>query len=364
MDTRFAFEVGTTLCFQITIVVATTFALQRWVIDSRLSCRLWTTCFVSIIALVAAAFLLPHRRLFPFPSGVSRESVLNLVVWQGRIVVGFLMVWGLGIVFSIIKRAVLCFGLFRFLKFGCDAIDHTALLQRAGIGANNLPNLAILTSSEIRGPFCWQLQKPVIVLPTSLLDEDETTLRHVLAHELEHLRTQHPMQHFLQGVCSTLFWFHPLVWSAARGAELTREFLCDEVAARTTGKFSAYLRTLAKVAEQCNGGSCTDVPAGTLAFGNRRSALVRRSENLVKLAKADQKPNRFRAVVGIGMLVLASISIQQIWIPTNALASGRSEWSPWPTWTATALHHFNLHVRDFERFEDRTQLHEWIAEDN
>ncbi|EMI22354.1 peptidase M56 BlaR1, partial [Rhodopirellula maiorica SM1] len=72
------------------------------------------------------------------------------------------------------------------------------------------------------------------------------------------------MQHFLQGVCSTLFWFHPLVGPAARGAELTREYLCDEVAAKAIGKFGAYLRTLAEVAERCGSVSCTNVPKGTL----------------------------------------------------------------------------------------------------
>jgi len=373
VDLRFAFEVGCTLCLQITVVIAVTFALQRWVTDARLGCRLWTVCFVCVIGLVAAAFLLPHRRLFDFPETLfgelSRDGMLNMVVWQGRIAMALGVVWGIGVAVSLIKRAMLCVSLLRFLKHECQSVDADALLKRLEIGQHDQTGLSILTSAQIQGPFCWQLHRPVIVLPTFLLDEDESTLQHVLLHELEHLRTQHPMQHFLQGVCSTLFWFHPLVWSAARGAELTREYLCDEVAAKTSGKFGAYLRTLAKVAERCGSVSCTEVsrnkvPKATLAFGNQQSALIRRSNRLVKLAESEQSPSRWKPMVAMATLLLCAGLIQQVWLPTNAMASQRSDWSPWPTWTAGALHQIDVQVRDFELFEDRVQMHELLYEDN
>ncbi|MCC9645217.1 M56 family metallopeptidase [Rhodopirellula sp. JC740] len=364
MDSRFAFEVGCTLCLQISVVIAVTFALQRWIGDARFGCRLWTTCFVCVIGLVAAAILLPHRRLFSFPGELSRESTLNVVVWQSRLAMGLGIFWASGVVVSLVRRALLCGSLLRFLKFNCKAMDAGTLLGRVGIKPCEQSNLSILEAPQIQGPFCWQFQRPVIVLPTFLIKEDDATLRHVLLHELEHLRTQHPMQHFLQGVCSTLFWFHPLVWSAARGAELTREYLCDEVAAKTAGKFGAYLRTLAKVAERCGSVSCTGVPKGTLAFGNHESALVQRSKRLVELAEGRLKSPRWRPVFAIAGLFLVTALIQQVWLPTNAMASQRSEWSPWPKWSASVLHLFNVPVRDFEQFEDRVQMHELVYEDN
>jgi beta-lactamase regulating signal transducer with metallopeptidase domain len=376
VDVRFAFEVGCTLCLQITVLIAVTFALQRWVSDAQSGCRLWTSCFVCVIGLVAAALVLPHRRFFDFPVELSREGMLAVVVWQGRIAIVLAVVWAAGVAILLVKQAILCVSLIQFLRRKCEAVDADSLLARvqfieafepSSTGSDDpatcvasLQNLAIFSSNQIAGPFCWQLHRPVVVLPKFLLDEDDATLRHVLLHEFEHIRTHHPMQHFLQGVCSILFWFHPLVWLAARGAELAREFLCDELAAKTIGKFGVYLSTLAKVAQWCGNASCTGVPKGTLAFGNQKSALIRRSNRLVKLADGEVGSSRVRPTVAMFALLSCALLIQQVWIPTNAMASQRSDWSPWPTWTANALHQIDVHVRDFELFEDRVQMHELL----
>lgn len=358
MDARFAMEVACSLCVQISILIGSTFMIQRWVGDARAACRLWTLCFVLMIGMVSAGVLLPHRRLLDFPVTLSRETLLTLVSWQTNIAIGLGIVWAIGTTVALIRRASLCVALLKFLSTRCEKLDTIATLDRVGVKADDQEELNILSSVEIQGPFCWQLHRPVIVLPAFLIDEDDTTLRHILLHEIEHLRTRHPMQHFLQGVCSTVFWFHPMVGSAARGAELTREFLCDEVAAKTAGKFGAYLGTLAKVAERCGSVSCTQVPKGTLAFGYQKSALIRRSERLVRLAHSGTPTKPYRSLIAIAGLVAIAVSVQQVWIPTNAMASQRSDWSPWPTWTANALHQINVQVRDFERFDNRVQMHE------
>jgi beta-lactamase regulating signal transducer with metallopeptidase domain len=363
MNSSLAFEIAISLCFQVTLVVATCAGLQRRLADARWACRLWTVCFVSIIAIIVAGLLLPHRRLFSFPDMAFRETMLAVVTWQGRIGIALLSVWAIGVIVFLTRRALLCWRLMRFLKYRCAVLPSEEILARLNLDCG--PETLLLSSAEIKGPFCWQLHRPTIVLPESLVAEDDTTLRHVLLHEIEHLRTRHPMQHFLQGVCSTVFWFHPAVWIAARHAELTREFLCDEVAAIACGKFSAYLRTLARVAERCSSVSCTNAPRGTLAFGNQKSSLIRRSDRIVDLAQNHRNQSSIRPLIAVAGLVIAVAVIQQVWLPTNVLASTRSDWSPWPTWTAKALHNsLDISVRDFEPFEDRVQIHEWMHDDD
>ncbi len=360
MDSMQGLEVAASLSMQLALVVTATFFLQRWLGDARAGCRLWTLCFVGIIGLIAAGVLLPHRRLFDFPIAGDPQTMVQIFNWQSIITTMIAMTWALGAFALVIRRLWHSIQLSQFLRYECVEVDFQAWRTRFGL--DFAPHTRLLVSDKVHGPFCWQLHRPTIVLPQELMDADEITLRHVLLHEISHLRTRHPMQHFLQGVCSTVFWFHPAMWIAAGGADLTREFLCDELTATTSGKISTYLRTLAKVAECCGNPSRSNAPRGTLAFGNKRSALLKRSDRLVQLAGAAPHADRWRvaaATVGLAMLI---VLVQQIWVPTNVLASTRSQWSPWPTWSANVCHDtFGICVRDYESFEARSQIHEWMA---
>lgn len=373
MNASLAFEVVVALVLQVSLLVLATVWLQKHVRDSRGMCRMWTVCFVSILALIAVAFLLPHRRMLFLPSSLAPHTLLEIVAWQARLIKGLAGIWLIGIAFSLLRRAFQCWLLVRFLKQRCvPATDAQLAGLPSGWADADGPSadadrpprsLAILVSADINGPFCWQFHRPVIVLPQYLVDGDAMHCRHVLLHEWEHLRTNHPMQHFLQGVCSTLLWFHPAVWVAARDAELAREFLCDEVAARRGGRFSDYLRTLLKIAERCTCSPLFATASGTLAFGNRKSSLVRRSERLLELAGRASDRRSGNPNWAIAGLVLVTILVSQAWLPTNAIATHRSNWSPWPTWTATTLHDFGVTVRDFETFDERTQMHELLSGD-
>ncbi|MFU7557297.1 M56 family metallopeptidase [Roseiconus sp. JC912] len=369
MDQYLAFEIASSLTTQIACVVAVTFALRRWVDDSQGNCRLWTICFLVIIGMLFSGLSLPHRRLFDFPFQVNRSTMSTFLIWKSRLAVTLLSIWGVGVLLTLLMKTTQLLRLVSFLRNRCHAIDMNQLFADLDLACVDDPQLSVLISAEINGPFCWQLHRPVIVLPEQLMAHDKSTVRNVVLHELEHLQTQHPMQHFLQGVCSVLFWFHPAVRLAAKEAELTREFLCDEAVSNSIGSFSRYLQTLATVAEFSRNPSCTQVTRGTLGFGDSKSSLIRRSDRLVKLATASSKLTQWRAgrwrssIASVG-LVIAALLIHQVWLPTNVLASSRSQWSPWPSWTANALHQADIQVRDFEAFDERVQLHEWLCDEH
>lgn len=375
MTGSFVVEVGVSLCWQISLIVLVTLGLQRWVGTAIGGCRLWTICFVSILALIAAALLLPHRRWFAFPDFVSHDALVFIATWQGSIVNGLLVVWAGGVLVKVLRRGLGCWQLLHFLDRHCAPLSRDEITRRwspveptramLAHPATVPMDVCVLVSDQIQGPFCWQLHRPIVVLPKYLLEGEPASLRHVWLHEIEHLRTRHPMQHFLQGVCNAVFWFHPMVWIASNRAELTREFLCDEVAAVTEGKFGAYLRTLSTIAERCHRVSCTHVPGGTLAFGNRPSALLQRCDHLVRLATTTRtSPNNpLRTRLAAASLVIVTIAVSQFWLPTNAAASSRAAWSPWPTWTAAVLHSVDIQVRDFEPFDEHTPMHSTLPLD-
>ncbi len=352
------FETFVSLGLQVTLVVLVTVVLERRISDPRMGCQLWTFCFVGILGLTAAAILFPHYRLLRFNAALSADAVMTTYRWQTSAVKPMLTIWACGCVWILIVRSIRFRSLTQFLKQKCQPLTDAEIRRLPVPNGASLPSdLRWLASDDIQGPFCWQLQRPTIVVPRLLLSETGDTLRHVLQHELEHLRTNHPLQHFLQGVCTTMYWFHPLVWWAACRTELSREFLCDEVAAKTSGRVADYLRTLAKVAEQS-----VHAPPGTLAFGRRKSAIVLRSERLLRIAQWPQhdcpRNHRRFTLVSLGLLVLVT---SQVWLPINVFASSRSPVSPWPSWTAKVLHDCGVCVRDFEQFDGRFELQDVVA---
>ncbi|MEM9367726.1 MAG: M56 family metallopeptidase [Planctomycetota bacterium] len=276
-----------------------------------------------------------------------------------------LLVWLVGFVIGLLHQTHRYLSLVYFLGVRCRSMSeqqHACL--PADVTALAPDHARWLLSDKAHGPFCWQMQRPTIVLPTSFLKLDHEVQCHVLRHELEHLAAEHPMQHFLQGLCNTLLWFHPAIRLAARRAEITREYWCDEVAAQSREGVSSYLRSLAIVSEQH-----AESPPCTLGISDRESAIVLRSHRLAKLMQQrDWNPGSndslSRAKMPSNLIILAALLLSQLWLPVNVLAS-RHDWlSPWPSWTAGALHDVGWTVRDFEPFDHRCEAHEFLNPDD
>jgi beta-lactamase regulating signal transducer with metallopeptidase domain len=219
-----------------------------------------------------------------------------------------------------------------------------------------------LISDEIDGPFCWQLHEPTIVLPKFLLQGSREDLRNVFRHELEHLKTNHPLQLFLQNVAQVICWFHPAVWRAAARASLMRECACDDAAAGDGANTAAYLRTLLRIAEFAERMG----NRSTISFARMPSEIVLRARRLVNLANNESFHERSSLRKNTAMCALVAIILAMclVSIPCNSLASSRSKWSPWPTWTAQAAHCFGIRLRDYESFDRRSQLFEIIRNTN
>lgn len=78
-------------------------------------------------------------------------------------------------------------------------------------------------------PFLLGLLRPRIVLPAALVERlSPEEMRGLLAHELLHWRRRDTWVAWWQLLVQGLFWFHPLVWWAARQLRHERECVCDE----------------------------------------------------------------------------------------------------------------------------------------
>ncbi len=204
--------------------------------------------------------------------------------------------------------------------------------------------IEILVSPDDVSPFCWQIHSPVIVLPEIVRDFPVAEQEAIVKHELAHLRLQHPLHLFLQRLVEAVYWFHPLVWWASRQAADAREFRCDRESVGSRLDVAEYLRSLLRLMEsQLN--PPERLPAG-IGFMGDASLLSRRARALAECPNPSPRPRQtWRALFP---LLAAGALCSAIWLPVNPSASRRSEWSPWPTWSAKVLDATGVAVRDYE----------------
>jgi bla regulator protein blaR1 len=352
-------EVLVSYSVQVLIVIAACKLIDRSIPRTPDRCAIWNTCFFSILILGLSAVLLPRLHLLQPWSRLQPHTLLSVSTAQAVVGKLLLAVWCIGASVSLIRWVTRGYCLRRTLR-ECERLSPTDVERLLGLThteANGIALPTLLISDDADGPFCWQLHQPTVVLPRFLLEGNEDDLRHVLVHELEHLKTNHPFQLFMQHLVQVICWFHPAVWNAGSWASLVREFSCDEAAAAQGANSAAYLRTLLHIAERCEQKRNTSA----IAFGRTPSEIVLRARRLVDMAKG---PNESGRRGGLGkrgarcILVALTCLLCLMWIPTDPLASSRSVWSPWPKWTANTLHCFGINLRDYEQYDRRIQAFE------
>jgi bla regulator protein BlaR1 len=90
--------------------------------------------------------------------------------------------------------------------------------------------IVVVESPLIDGPALHGVLRPTLLLPEGMcttFDRDE--LRHVVLHELAHLRRHDVAVNWLVNAVRAIHWFNPLVWLAVARIQEERELACDEL---------------------------------------------------------------------------------------------------------------------------------------
>lgn len=88
--------------------------------------------------------------------------------------------------------------------------------------------------SPTLSPLAWGCRRPVIVVPQGCEEWLPEHRRVVLAHELAHLRGADSVTLLFGRIAALVYWFHPLVWIAARQQRWQADLAADELAMRAT----------------------------------------------------------------------------------------------------------------------------------
>ena len=235
--------------------------------------------------------------------------------WSPRIWgLAVLVAWLLGVMLVVLRLA---HGLGRLHRWTRTAVEAGGPGTR-GLLERLLPDLGlrrpvrVLRSEHLVAPITWGWWWPVALLPATSDSWSLERRRIVLLHELIHVRHGDWLVQVAAQLACALYWFHPLVWLAARRLQVEREQACDEsVLARGTrpSEYATHLLEIARAMAPGNAG-----PALGLSMAQHRQ-LERRLLTML---------NRRRPVHRTFLPVAGAIVLM------SALVVSVSAVEPWP----------------------------------
>jgi len=141
------------------------------------------------------------------------------------------LIWLLG-VGVVALRIAISFGAIRWMVWRGGSVDPGNWDGELGAAqrALSLTGPVRLTVSHLASiPFTTGTWRPVIVLPPSSTAWDQELRRTVLLHELSYIKRRDALIHLVSQVACAVYWFHLLVWFAARRARIESERACDDL---------------------------------------------------------------------------------------------------------------------------------------
>ncbi|MCS1407472.1 MAG: Regulatory protein BlaR1 [Verrucomicrobia subdivision 3 bacterium] len=101
-----------------------------------------------------------------------------------------------------------------------------ALLEECRKMAGVRRKVVMLPVDRMRMPAVFGLLTPHILVSKRLHEElDHTELKHILLHELGHVRRYDALPGMAGSLVAMVHWFNPLVWLAVRQFSMVRELL-------------------------------------------------------------------------------------------------------------------------------------------
>ena len=163
----------------------------------------------------------------------------------------------------------------------------------------------LLRSEDAKMPFACGVFNPTIVLPAEC---DSWTLdrrRAVLLHELAHVRRHDLVGHTLGRLACAFYWFHPLVWTAAKQLRSESERACDDLALTCGARAADYAEHLLDIVTSVRGDA---TPSVALAMA-RRKEFEGRMLAILDPELRHSSPSRKQSAALIGSLAMIAVVV-------------------------------------------------------
>ncbi|PYO77664.1 MAG: hypothetical protein DMD63_10175 [Gemmatimonadetes bacterium] len=163
----------------------------------------------------------------------------------------------------------------------------------------------LLRSEDAKMPFACGVFRPTIVLPSECDTWSLDRRRAVLLHELAHVRRHDLIGHTLGRLACAVYWFHPLVWTAAKQLRSESERACDDLALACGARAADYAEHLLDIVTSVKRDA---TPSVALAMA-RRKEFEGRMLAILDPDLRHSSPSRKQAIALIGSLAMISIVV-------------------------------------------------------
>lgn len=162
-------------------------------------------------------------------------------------------------------------------------------------------DIPVYSTAFLKSPIIVGLLKPCIYLPIHLIsDYDESDMRYMLLHELQHYKHHDAIANYLMNLAGVVYWFNPLVWYALKEMRNDREVACDTSVLKMLEEnaYEDYGNTLINFAEKV---SLTPFPFAASLGGNMKQ-MKRRIINIASY----EKPTFMKRLKGMTAFILTA----------------------------------------------------------
>ncbi len=237
------------------------------------------------------------------------------------------ILWGLGAAACLLWLAHGTWSVTRIVRraqpMNVGVWEHTLWEVADRIGLDSVPRL--VASRDVSMPFASGLWHPVIVLPHDAESWSDDRRTSVLLHELAHIKRRDLIGHTLGRLACALYWFHPLVWTAAKRLRVESERACDDIALACGAKPSDYAEQLLDIVTTVRR---QFTPAVALAMAQRKEFEGRMLAILDPEVRRTA-PTRRQTILSITTLALMSLvvgaAVPASATPNESLAQGESQ---------------------------------------
>ena len=287
-------------------------AILAAILDRSLARWVWPRHRALLWWVVLGGLVLPGTLVVPRTLGpVAPASALTIETDTG---------WALGVflVWAAVAIAFVSFGVVRYRRIHGQlmrsiqdetptSVDELTDDCARRLGLSPVPPVRI--ARDLASPAVVGVWRPQVVLPLAFVESgDRDRLRHVLLHELSHVRHGDPQTAVVTLLLQVIFWFHPAVWWACKRLAALREETCDIAVARCIPEDkNEYCRTMLEVADRVGHG-----PAFALGFVSPRSSLVERITQLTRFDDRYAWSRRLAAAAVAAMLLSGSFWLKAV----------------------------------------------------